>query len=171
MDNPNRPRPFPRRSTPMPAITTRPEQTTREGLEQLSEVVAVQASDGLTLEDQVRKLQKEQLDIRAEMMELRRLIGSAEKRDEEHADRLARLEEADKRHAEALAEVMSRIDGAVSRVDDRTDRLEQLVNRLAAMVEASMKGFSLRSVLLLLVFALCSTLGGALVAYIQAKFR
>jgi uncharacterized protein (DUF3084 family) len=148
----------------MPHSPTRPEQTTREGLEQLAEVVA---SNEISLEEQVRRLQKEQLAVQAELIEIRRLIGSAVQRDEEHETRLERLEAESRRLEKALAEALARVDAAVADVKSGVQSVEDRTAQLARLVEGALKAFSWRWV----VIALCWALGGAAMSAIQNYFK
>jgi hypothetical protein len=152
--------PYPSRSRLLMPTPPRHEQTTREGLEALSEVVA---SNEISLEEQVRKLQKEQLAVQSELIEIRRLIGSAVQRDEEHETRLARLEAESARLEKALAEALARVDEAVAGVKAGVKSVEDKTAQLSRLVEGALKAFSWRWV----VIALCWCLGGGIVTAVQ----
>lgn len=145
------------------ALLPRPEQSTREGLEALADVVSTQATDGLSLEEQVRKLQRELLAVQAEQTEIRRLIGSASAKDEEHESRLARLEAESARLSNELAEALARVEGAVEGVKTEAATLRAETATLRELVERALKGFSLRTVGQLLLWGA----GGALFGYLK----
>jgi hypothetical protein len=148
----------------MPHSPARSEQTTREGLEALAEVVS---TNEISLEEQVRKLQKEQLAVQSELIEIRRLIGSAVSRDEEHETRLARLEAESARLEKALAEALARVDAAVADVKSGVKSVEDKTAQLGRLVEGALKAFSWRWLLI----ALCWCLGGALSTAVQNYLR